>query len=221
MKHKQLFALSSDAPFDAELWPNLIEFFSKRPNVDLTMGDLETYVRQKACEIIIQDGASSVFPKHLHEALLPKARRRDKHLLVEVIVNQLKFLSPSSDLIVVDPYIFAHNVGNISDYLNVVKGIFQPIIENIGKVRFVTSDNFNSDLYRRVVNEIYDLKTGIVVECKKTADFHDRFWIVDESRGLFVGTSLSGIGRRYALSDYIKDEDTKAIVKALRNHNLI
>ena len=36
--------------------------------------------------------------------------------------------------------------------------------------------------------------------------------IADEAKGLFIGTSLNGIGRRYALIDNIADRDTKEIL---------
>ena len=54
-----------------------------------------------------------------------------------------------------------------------------------------------------------------------TNDFHDRFCIADEVKALFIGTSLNGIGRKYALADFMEDEDTATIVKELRRASLI
>jgi hypothetical protein len=36
-----------------------------------------------------------------------------------------------------------------------------------------------------------------------SSEFHDRFWIADGARGLFVG---NGLGKRYALADYLSLE---------------
>jgi len=38
---------------------------------------------------------------------------------------------------------------------------------------------------------------------------------------LVIDTSLNGIGKRYALVDFMKDEDTATIVEELRQASLI
>lgn len=222
MKYEQILALKSDAPFDAESWVEIIDFFSKRPNIDVSIVEIETYALQKAHELIVEKGASRVLSmQNLQEALLPKTDQSHKHLLVEVITNQLRALSPSSDLIVVDPYLFPSNPNDTTDFLKTVEDIFAPIIGGISKIRFVTKTNYNRPLYGSVQELLVGLKPELTVEHKTTEDFHDRFWIVDESRGLFIGTSLNGIGKRYALTDYMKDDDAKAVVSELQKLHLI
>ncbi|MEZ5284987.1 MAG: hypothetical protein R2712_09300 [Vicinamibacterales bacterium] len=49
-----------------------------------------------------------------------------------------------------------------------------------------------------------------------TKRYHDRFWIADEERGLFVGTSLNGIGKRYCLVDYMAPHDASEISADIR-----
>jgi hypothetical protein len=61
----------------------------------------------------------------------------------------------------------------------------------------------------------------ISVEHSKSKYFHDRFWIADDLRGIFVGTSLNGLGKKYALVDNIRDSDTNSIVEELRRLELI
>ena len=56
---------------------------------------------------------------------------------------------------------------------------------------------------------------------RTSENFHDRFWIADRSRGLFVGTSPNGIGKRYALADYMDADDVKTIVDALALERLL
>jgi hypothetical protein len=68
---------------------------------------------------------------------------------------------------------------------------------------------------------LIDLSPKIDATLKMTDDFHDRFWIADKAKGLFVGTSLNGIGKKYALVDVMRDEDTATIVKELRRVNLL
>jgi len=52
-----------------------------------------------------------------------------------------------------------------------------------------------------------------LISTKYSDVFHDRFWIADEVRGVFVGTSLNGIGRRYAIIDYLQQRDVVDIVQ--------
>ena len=42
-------------------------------------------------------------------------------------------------------------------------------------------------------------------------EINDRFWIGDQTRGIVIGTSLTGLGNRYALMDYISDQDSADI----------
>ena len=58
---------------------------------------------------------------------------------------------------------------------------------------------------------IQKINTSIKVSQKYTDDFHDRFWIIDDKKGLFIGTSLNGIGKRYSLIDYLQDSDVANI----------
>ena len=88
-------------------------------------------------------------------------------------------------------------------------------------VRFITKPEHDRALYKEIKSVLIDLNPEIKVVHKMTNEFHDRFWIADEVKGLFIGTSLNGIGRKYALADFMEDEDTATIVKELRRASLI
>ena len=59
---------------------------------------------------------------------------------------------------------------------------------------------------------VQQVKAGLAVTVRYTNTFHDRFWIADQTKGVFCGTSLNGIGIRYSLADYLKEEDVQEIV---------
>jgi hypothetical protein len=52
--------------------------------------------------------------------------------------------------------------------------------------------------------------------------FHDRFWVNAKGRKAFVsGTSLNGLGRKYALLASLSDADTLDVIAALRDEQVI
>ncbi|OOE39103.1 hypothetical protein BZG06_15875, partial [Salinivibrio kushneri] len=50
-----------------------------------------------------------------------------------------------------------------------------------------------------------------------TNDFHDRFWINPvNQKGLIVGTSINGIGKKISLVDKLQDQDVEVILNELK-----
>lgn len=45
-----------------------------------------------------------------------------------------------------------------------------------------------------------------------TEEFHDRFWIANECNGFTPGTSLNGVGKKYASINFMDKEDVKNII---------
>ena len=99
--------------------------------------------------------------------------------------------------------------------------IFCPVIPSIVSVRFITEPQYDKVLYENIGYVLRDINPKVSVKIKTTREFHDRFWIVDEKKGLFIGTSLNGLGRKYALTDFINDEDIADIVEKLKQLNLL
>ena len=86
---------------------------------------------------------------------------------------------------------------------------------------FITCPKYNTDLFSDFKESLIRLNPELSVVCKTTKEFHDRFWIIDRTKGLFIGTSLNGIGKRYALVDIIRDNDTKDLMNALMKLQLV
>lgn len=141
----------------------------------------------------------------------------------EIVVVFKKFLDRiiiSDHLILVDPYIFSDN--NIKqNYSNFLIEIFNYHLKKIQKVTFVTSKNkFKKETQRFIYEGFHNIKNKITLETKFSSLFHDRYWICG-NRGIFVGTSLNGIGSKYCLIDYIKSSDLIDIKRYLSNEKLI
>jgi hypothetical protein len=63
---------------------------------------------------------------------------------------------------------------------------------------------------------------GLSVAHRTSNTFHDRFWIDPIStKGFLCGTSLNGLGKRYALVDHLEPTDAADVLTALRNESLL
>lgn len=209
-----------------ELLKQIDETLREKLGLELRIINLGRYVYDECKRLIRSEGISSVMSTvHLQEELMPKATDLlDNHLIVCILRDKLIQLSPSNELIIVDNYLFPKDFKNTSkrrDYLQLFKDILAPIITRIKKINFVTQPDYNRDLLTELSYSLSKLNARLSVTCETTNDFHDRIWIVDRSKGLFVGTSLNGIGKRYALVDVIRDEDTKQIVNILEQLHLV
>jgi hypothetical protein len=173
-------------------------------------------------ELIKTEGVSWIMSlKRLQAALIPKSVDiKDKFVLVEMLRDMLMKLSPSKSLLIIDSYIF-EVTKNKNEYLQMFKDIFSQSIDKVSSFGFITRPNYNQSLFEECKSLLLSLKPNLIIDCKTTDDFHDRFWIVDHNKGLFVGTSLNHIGRRYALVDFIQDDDTKEIVNTLELLKLV
>lgn len=189
-------------------------------NLELRIVNLGTYAIEDCKELIRQQGVSSVLSTvHLQEFLIPRtSNESEKYLIVQILRELLLTLSPTDNLIIVDGYIFPKSAGQDTDnesYLQMFEDIFAPVIGSVQEVKFITKPQYNSELFEAIRQLLMQLNPDLRVLCKTTDEFHDRFWIVDQARGLFVGTSLNGIGKRYALVDRISENDIKDLMDVL------
>jgi hypothetical protein len=201
-----------------------LESFLNTRNVELPLFDLECYCIRRAQALIKQKGPTYVLSLiEFQEDVLSQVDTNNKcfDLLIKVLRDKLSDLTPSRSLILVDRFVFAKSTSDRPSYLKMFEDIFGQVVNGIEEIKFVTSPDHDTSLYQDVQQLLRSLNHQVVVECNTTEDFHDRFWIVDEAKGLFVGTSLNGIGKRYALVDNMRDEDTKTIVGELRRRGLI
>lgn len=225
MEYREIVALVSEQPIDRHKLLELDSFLRER-DIEYYFFDLDWHCTEECQKLIRLRGPSYVLSLvRLQEAVLPKADTSNKKildLLVGTLRDKLVDLAPSQSLILIDNYIFTPNIRDRQGYLEMFEDIFGPVVGGIKEVRFVTSpSHYDNLLYQDVAQLLSSLNTQLHVECGTTKDFHDRFWIVDEVKGLCIGTSLNGIGKGYALVDNMSDEDTKTIVGELRRLKLL
>ena len=223
MKYSETITLYSDSPIDREKLLQLEKYLNQR-NIDVRLTDIG-YSLSEVQDMLQREGPTYIMSlRVLREEILPVTDRKDESsfgLLIDTLRNKLIQLSPSESLTMVDRYLFSKNIRNQDEYLTLFEQIVDLVIREIKLVRFVTEPSYSEELYKKTVNLIENMNPHISVEHSKGEYFHDRFWIADDKRGIFVGTSLNGLGNRYALVDNIRDSDTNSIVEELRRLELI
>lgn len=223
MKYSETIALYSDSPIDREKLLQLERYLNER-NIEVRLTDIG-YSLSEVQDMLQREGPSYIMSlRVLREEILPVTDRKDASsfgLLIDTLRNKLIQLSPSESLTMVDRYLFSKDIKNQAEYLTLFEQIVDSVIGKIKLVRFVTQPSYSDELYKKTVNLLENMNPHISVEHSKSEYFHDRFWIADDQRGIFVGTSLNGLGNKYALVDNIRDSDTNSIVEELRRLKLI
>lgn len=223
MTYSETIVLRSDNPIDREILLQLERYLNER-NIKVRLIDIG-YSLSEVQDMLQREGPTYIMSLvELREELLPVTDRKDASsfgLLIDTLRNKLIQLSPSKSLTIVDRYLFPKGIKNQDEYLTLFKQIVDSVIGKIKLVRFVTQPSYSDELYKKTVNLLENMNPHISVEHSKSEYFHDRFWIADDQRGIFVGTSLNGLGNKYALVDNIRESDTNSIVEELRRLELI
>jgi hypothetical protein len=146
----------------------------------------------------------------LTEEVLPDNAPRT--VLLETLDYKIDRCAPTTSMLLIDPYLYPN--GTDVSYENDLISVFRRFIGKISTLRVATLQNpRDANLEARIDASIRAINPNIQIEKKYTNVFHDRFWIADDARGLFLGTSLNGVGKRYALIDYLRDDDVVQIVQ--------
>ena len=106
----------------------------------------------------------------------------------------------NKEILIIDQYFFCKKPD--SDYENFIVKIFER--GKFSKICIVTNKNYNDTLYRSIKN-----KVKCSIDLKFTDEIHDRFWIANQSKGFYVGTSLNGVGKKYSRIGYMENEEVK------------
>lgn len=223
MKYSETIALYSDSPIDREKLLQLERYLNER-NIEVRLTDIG-YSLSEVQDMLQREGPTYIMSlRVLREEILPVTDIKDASsfgLLIDTLRNKLIQLSPSESLTIVDRYLFSKNIKNQAEYITSFEQIVDSVIGKIKRVRFVTQPSYSDELYKKTVNLLGKMNPHIYVKHSKSKYFHDRYWIADDQRGIFVGTSLNGLGKKYALVDNIKDSDTNSIMEELRKLELI
>ena len=175
---------------------------------------VETEVKQ----LLVEHGVSYVWQLvRLQEAIMPPSA--DVPALLAMLTQMLTLLSPRESFVVVDRYLLPKK--RSADYRDRLVSILEPLATRVASLTLVTDRSHDAALLQDISTEISRRAPECRVVHRTSTQFHDRFWLADLDRGLLVGTSLNGLGNRYALVDRMRSSDVQEIVQALRSEDLV
>ncbi|WP_373033785.1 hypothetical protein [Sulfurovum sp.] len=161
-------------------------------------------------QVLLDESVTDILSRELlTEAVLPDSTPRNA--VLDTLKYKLNRCTATNSLLIVDPYLYPANYD--TDYINDFISVFRESLQQCSKLSIATLSNRNTTLEQLLDSEIQLINPQISIEKKYTNVFHDRFWIADNTKGVFVGTSLNGIGKRYAVIDYLHENDANDIVQ--------
>ena len=145
-------------------------------------------VAEYAGEYVIENGVTSLFTTQLlQEEILPQAPPATRQPLFEVIKKFLAKLVPARSVTIVDPYFFATR--DVLTYPAIVANVLSPALATVNTITFVRDRTKDAPgLPAAVATALRAVNNSLIIADHTTSDFHDRFWIVDGTRGLVLGT---------------------------------
>lgn len=157
-------------------------------------------------EVINTSGCNEYFTE---EVLLDNISDDDIVNKFNCYLEQIK--SEGADLVIIDPYLLS---GSDLNYTNTLINILKKA--KAKKYTIITDQNNIDNTCKN-----YILKEFPDIEIIYTKKIHDRFWICNRKTGLYVGTSLNGIGRKLTLINLLKKSEVTTIVSYLNDHSII
>ncbi len=163
-------------------------------------------VRESIKQLVLDTGVTKLVSRQfLTEEIL--SDKTPRNAVLDTLRYKLDRCQPRGTLLIIDPYIYPQNPD--ADYVTDFISVFNDAIKSCSSLEICTINRGN--ITSQLDAAINALNPSIKITKKFSNVFHDRFWIVDGSRGLFVGTSFNGVGKRYAVVDYLSEEDAKDI----------
>jgi hypothetical protein len=159
-------------------------------------------------EHIIEHGLSSLFYSHMTcDAIMHPGFTTDE--IEAVVLGIMSKLDGVKHLLIIDAFFYDDK----PECLLLLEKIVRSISSKLEKVTLITHGK--RARMRPVMHNVFStVAPGIQINDVVTEDFHDRYWIdVENTKGVMVGTSLNGIGKKIAMIDHANVADTREIVR--------
>ena len=170
-------------------------------------------------DLIIEKGQTDILSQGpLLEQLVTKGEF--PNVIVKILHTYLDKMTIDKELIIVDPYFFPSNYQ--SNYCQFIMDVLDPSIDSIEELKIVTGSHVNNSIKSNIISSLQSRNSKLNISHAHSNDFHDRYWISNgRESGLIIGTSMNGLGNKYALIDRLNKIDVRLIVSELTSNGLI
>jgi hypothetical protein len=170
----------------------------------LSLDALRPYIQQH----IIEHGLSSLFYNHMTcDAVMHPGFTTDE--IEAIVLGIMSKLDGVKHLIIIDAFFYDDK----PECLLLLEKIVRSMSSKLERVTLITHGKRES-MRPGMHNVFSTVVPGIQINDVVTEDFHDRYWIdVENTKGVMVGTSLNGIGKKVAMIDHASFADTGEIVR--------
>lgn len=165
-------------------------------------------LRAEIQQHIIERGLSSLFYNHLTcDAITHTGIRTDE--IEAIVLGIMSTLDGVKHLLIIDAFFYDDK----PDCLLLLEKIVRSMSSKLEKVTLITHGKRVNT--RPAMHNVFStVVPGIQINDVVTEDFHDRYWIdVENTKGVMVGTSLNGIGKKVAMIDHANSADSREIVR--------
>jgi len=179
-------------------------------NVDI-IPDPVIYFRNDFINEVVNNGFGSMlnFTVTMDAITTPSMHIDDIERVFHKFVAHLK---PINHLLITDPYFYPKLI-DVDTIATKFIQLIDPIINEIDKIT-VVSNGKNKSSINRYIKNLKKANPKIQLENYITQDFHDRFWLNPTvKKGIVVGTSINGIGKKISLVDTLNAVDTSQVIE--------
>lgn len=176
------------------------DFGVYRLSLDVLRAEIEQH--------IIEHGLSSLFYSHIIcDAVMHPGYSIDR--IEEIVLGITSALDGVRHLLIIDAFFYDDK----PECLVLLEKIVRSMSSRLEKVTLITHGK--KVHMRPAVHLVFaTVVPGIKINDVVSEDFHDRYWIdVETTKGIMMGTSLNGIGRKVSMIDYANSTDSRDIVR--------
>lgn len=165
-------------------------------------------LRPHIMQHIIERGLSSLFYNHTTcDAIMHPSFTTDE--IEAVVLGIMSKLNGVKHLLIIDSFFYDDK----PECLLLLEKIVRSMSSKLEMVTLITHGKRLS-MQPGMHNVFSTVVPGIQINDVVTEDFHDRYWIdVENTKGVMLGTSLNGIGKKIAMIDHANVADTREIVR--------
>ncbi|MCC5901620.1 MAG: hypothetical protein JJT87_06810 [Halomonas sp.] len=171
------------------------------------------YFRDDFVNEVVKNGFGSMLKPSIvmDDITTPSMHFDDVEKVFHKFVETLK---PIEVLFVVDPYFYPKKL-DVDEVSKKFVGLISPIVNELKEIVVISNGKNKSSVFSYIDN-LQVVNKMLKVSNYFSEKFHDRFWLNAEGgRGIVVGASINGIGKKISLVDKLARSDVQKILNEL------